>query len=38
LLLAQLDDPDAGPAAPVEMPIRFVLRETTAPPHSQRQR
>jgi LacI family transcriptional regulator, repressor for deo operon, udp, cdd, tsx, nupC, and nupG len=37
LLLARLDDPDAGPADPVEMPLRFVLRETTAPPHSRRQ-
>lgn len=38
LLLAQLAEPDAGPPRPVEMPIRFMLRETTAPPHSRRQR
>ncbi|UUU25597.1 LacI family DNA-binding transcriptional regulator [Streptomyces sp. DSM 40750] len=34
LLLRQLDDPDAEPPADqVQMPIRLVLRETTAPPN-----
>ncbi|NEA63878.1 LacI family DNA-binding transcriptional regulator [Streptomyces sp. SID12488] len=34
LLLRQLDEPDAepAPAGQVRMPIRLVLRETTAPP------
>lgn len=38
LLLQQLDDPDAGPPRPVRMPIRFILRETTAPPNPRRPR
>ncbi|MEU1803878.1 LacI family DNA-binding transcriptional regulator [Streptomyces sp. NPDC019937] len=32
LLLSRLDDPDAEPPEKVDMPIRLVLRETTAPP------
>jgi LacI family repressor for deo operon, udp, cdd, tsx, nupC, and nupG len=33
LLLRQLEEPDAAPPEHVEMPIRLMLRETTAPPH-----
>ena len=32
LLLQQLDEPDTAPRGQVQMPIRLVLRETTAPP------
>ncbi|MFD1657269.1 LacI family DNA-binding transcriptional regulator [Streptomyces caeni] len=32
LLLEQLDAPDAEPPGHVQMPIRLILRETTAPP------
>jgi DNA-binding LacI/PurR family transcriptional regulator len=32
LLLRQLDEPDIEPSGHVQMPIRLVLRETTAPP------
>lgn len=32
LLLRQLDEPEARPSRHVRMPIRLVLRETTAPP------
>ncbi|BBC36662.1 LacI family transcriptional regulator [Streptomyces graminofaciens] len=32
LLLSQLDEPGAEPPGHVRMPIRLVLRETTAPP------
>jgi DNA-binding LacI/PurR family transcriptional regulator len=32
LLLRRLDEPDSDPPAHVRMPIRLVLRETTAPP------
>jgi DNA-binding LacI/PurR family transcriptional regulator len=32
LLLRQLDEPDGAPPGHVRMPIRLVLRETTAPP------